>query len=102
MTVSLKELGRAETAALIVETLAARGIDVVLVGGSCVCIWTDDRFGSFDLDAVDISYKRRKQIAAALSEIGFQPQGALVHATKQRRVSKAVYLCFAEANSNAP
>jgi hypothetical protein len=76
VTVPLSQLGRAETAALIVETLAANGIDVVLVGGSCVCVWTDERFGSFDLDFVDVSYKRRKQIAAALSEIGFKPRGA--------------------------
>ena len=63
-------------AALIVETLAAHGIDVVLVGGSCVCVWTNERFGSFDLDFVDVSYSRRKEIATALAKIGFVPQGS--------------------------
>lgn len=62
-------------AALIVETLAAHGIDVVLVGGSCVCVWINERFGSFDLDFVDVSYSRRKEIAAALANIGFVPKG---------------------------
>lgn len=60
-------------AALIVGTLAAHDIDVVLVGGSCVCIWTNEKFGSLDLDFIDLSYSRRKQIAVALSTIGFLP-----------------------------
>ena len=71
-------LTRAELAALVVTTLAAAGIDVVLVGGSCVCVYTNERFGSFDLDFVDMSYARKKEIAAALAEIGFAPRGAVV------------------------
>lgn len=67
MTIQFQQLARAEMAALVVETLAAHGIEVVLVGGSCVCIWTDERFGSFDLDFVDLTYKRRREIKAALS-----------------------------------
>jgi hypothetical protein len=63
-------------AALVVETMSAHGIDVVLVGGSCVCIWTNERFGSLDLDFVDISYRRRREIAAALASIGFLTRGA--------------------------
>jgi hypothetical protein len=70
------ELTRAETAALVVETLAKHGIDVVLVGGSCVCLWTNERFGSLDLDFVDITYARRKRIADALAEIGYLPEGS--------------------------
>lgn len=69
----ISKLGRAEMAALIVETLAAHDIDVVLVGGSCVCVWTNEKFGSLDLDFIDLTYSRRKQIAAALSQIDFSP-----------------------------
>ena len=71
----LASLSRAEMCALIVETLASAGIDVVLVGGSCVCIYTNERFGSLDLDFVDLTYSRRKEIAAALAKIGFTPRG---------------------------
>lgn len=39
------QLGRAETAALVTNTLAEAGIEVVLVGGSCVCIWTKGNRG---------------------------------------------------------
>tara|TARA_B100001540_G_scaffold313683_1_gene337077 strand:+ start:2782 stop:3336 length:555 start_codon:yes stop_codon:yes gene_type:complete len=71
--VDISKLGRAEMAALIVETLAAHDIDVVLVGGSCVCVWTNEKFGSLDLDFIDLTYSRRKQIAVALSQLGFSP-----------------------------
>jgi len=71
----LARLDRKEICALIVETLASSGINVVLVGGSCVCIYTHERFGSLDLDFIDLSYSRRKNIAAALATIGFVPRG---------------------------
>jgi hypothetical protein len=72
----ISALTRAELAALVVTTLATAGIDVVLVGGSCVCLYTNERFGSFDLDFIDMSYTRKRKIAAALAEIGFTPRGA--------------------------
>jgi hypothetical protein len=72
----ISALSRAELAALVVTTLATAGIDVVLVGGSCVCVYTSERFGSFDLDFIDMSYARKREIAAALDKIGFSPRGA--------------------------
>ena len=70
----VNSLSRAELAALVAETLAAKGINVVLVGGSCVCVYTNERFGSFDLDFVDLSYSRKRKIANV--EIGDRP---LIH-----------------------
>ena len=72
----IRQLNRAELAALVVETLAGAGIDVVLVGGSCVCVYTNERFGSFDLDFIDLTYARKKSIAAALTTIGFTSKGS--------------------------
>lgn len=72
----LASLSRAEMCALIVETLASSGIDVVLVGGSCVCIYTNEHFGSLDLDFIDLTYARRKEIATSLAKIGFTPRGS--------------------------
>lgn len=63
-------------AALVVETLATAGIHVVLVGGACVCVYTNERFASFDLDFIDLTYARRKAIATALADIGFKPNGS--------------------------
>jgi len=73
---AISQLSRAEMAALVVETLATAGIDVVLVGGSCVCVYTNERFASFDLDFIDLTYARKKSIAAALATIGFKPKGS--------------------------
>ena len=72
----LQRMERAELAALVVETLAGASIDVVLVGGSCVCVYTNERFGSLDLDFIDMSYARKKEVPAALVEIGFASHGA--------------------------
>ena len=72
----INALSRAELAALVVETLSATDIDVVLVGGSCVCLYTNERFGSFDLDFVDLSYSRKRKIAEVLRDIGFHSEGA--------------------------
>ena len=72
----INALSRAELAALVVKTLAARSIDVVLVGGSCVCLYTNERFGSFDLDFIDLSYSRTRKIAGVLGDIGFHSEGA--------------------------
>ncbi len=69
------DLTRAEMAAVIVETLSSHGIEVALVGGGCVCVYTDERFGSFDLDFIDLTYARRNAIVAALADIGFTPRG---------------------------
>jgi len=52
------QFSRAEMAALVVETLAIARIEVVLVGGSCVCVYTNERFASFDLDFIDLTYAR--------------------------------------------
>lgn len=72
----ISQLSRAEVAAVVEETLAAAGIEVVLVGGSCVCIYTNERFASFDLDFIDLTYARKREIAAALATIGFGPRGS--------------------------
>jgi len=48
----------------------------VLVGGSCASLYTNERFASFDLDFVDLSYSRKRKIADALQEIGFHSLGA--------------------------
>jgi hypothetical protein len=74
--VNISALSRAELAAVIVECLSADGIEVVLVGGSCVCIYTNERFASLDLDFIDMTYARKSQIAKALATIGFQPEGS--------------------------
>ncbi len=66
------ELSRLELAALLCETLKYHGIDVVLSGGSCVSIYSSERYVSKDLDFIDISLKSNRQIARAIQSLGFE------------------------------
>lgn len=73
---NIASLSREEIAGLIGQTLSDHGIDAVLTGGSCVAIYTGEKWTSYDLDMVDISYSTKKKIVSALATIGFVPQGS--------------------------
>ena len=62
--ISLKDL-----AGYVSEELGRRGIDTVLVGGSCVTIYSENRYQSYDLDYV--TYEDMRKVKHALAEIGF-------------------------------
>lgn len=69
---SLSEMSVGEVAAYVAEHLRQSGINVVLTGGSCVSIYTENRYLSYDLDFIEEGRSARKKIAACLREIGFQ------------------------------
>lgn len=62
-----------ELACYIYEILKSNGIDVVLVGGTCVSIYSQNRYQSYDLDFV--SYEELKKIEKVLGKIGFKRTG---------------------------
>lgn len=68
----LKEMAVGEIAAYVATHLNQNGIKVVLTGGSCVSIYTDNRYQSYDLDFIEEGRSTRKKIAAALAQLGFQ------------------------------
>lgn len=70
----IKDLTRLELAALVAETLKGEGIDVVLSGGSCVSIYSSEKYVSKDLDFIDVSLKSNRQIAKAIQSLGFENQ----------------------------
>lgn len=70
----LKDLTRLELAALVAETLKTEGIDMVLSGGSCVSIYSSEKYVSKDLDFIDVSLKSNRQIAKAIQSLGFENQ----------------------------
>lgn len=41
--IALAGLSLGELAAFVADHLRSRGIDVVLVGGACICIYTDNK-----------------------------------------------------------
>lgn len=68
----VSEMSIGEVAALIAEHLRISGIEVVLTGGSCVSIYSENRYVSYDLDFIDQVGAKRKAIAACLQQIGFK------------------------------
>jgi hypothetical protein len=62
--ISLKEL-----AGYVSEELGKRDIDVVLVGGACVTIYSENRYQSYDLDYV--TYEDMRKVKKVLQELGF-------------------------------
>ncbi len=69
------EISARELAGLIASHLAAQGIDVTLVGGTCVSIYSNDFYQSDDLDFVDRSYTPSKKLKEVMAQIGFSPVG---------------------------
>ena len=68
---NVSNLTRIELAGLIGQTLTDHGIEALLSGGSCVSIYSNERWVSQDLVLIDISYSDKKKIIAALHAIGF-------------------------------
>ena len=68
----VSEMSIGELAAFVASHLRSAGIDVVLTGGSCVTIYSSNRYMSFDLDFIGGRGAGRKQIKAALLELGFR------------------------------
>jgi hypothetical protein len=64
---------REELAAIVVKKLTEHQIDAVLVGGSVVSIYTNNKYESRDLDF--ISPADHKKITQAMSELGFESAG---------------------------
>jgi hypothetical protein len=61
-----------EIAAHVAEHLRRGGINVVLTGGSCVSIYTDNRYTSYDLDFIEEIRSGRKKLAGILTKLGFK------------------------------
>ncbi len=66
-------MGTKELAGLISHHLKADGIEVILVGGSCVTIYSNNRYISQDLDYV--GYEDFHKIEHSLKKIGFIRKG---------------------------
>jgi hypothetical protein len=67
--ISLQEMSIGEIAAYVADHLRRGGINVVLTGGSCVSIYTDNRYKSYDLDFIEKISSGRKKIAGILMQL---------------------------------
>jgi hypothetical protein len=66
-----------ELAAIIAAQLKLNNIQVVLVGGLAVSLYTDNRYLTKDIDMVDISYQKPVTMQTAMAILGFYKQGRI-------------------------
>jgi len=71
----VKDMTVGELGAYICSYLEDNGIRVVLSGGACVSIYTNNKYLSEDLDFIELTSTGKKVLRDALSEIGFQREG---------------------------
>jgi len=65
---------RLEFAAYIADEFRRRQINVVLSGGSCVSIYSEEKYVSMDLDFVNAGFTKRSQIARTMEALGFREE----------------------------
>jgi len=65
------EMSQAELGAFVQSHLRRRGIEVILSGGACVAIYSDNRYVSQDLDLINAFMAKSSAIKEAMEEIGF-------------------------------
>lgn len=65
---------RLELAALISSAFQQADINVVLSGGSCVSIYSEDKYVSMDLDFVNAMFTKRDHIRSVMESLGFKEE----------------------------
>ena len=67
---AVAQMTRLELAAWIGAALSKKGVEVVLSGGSCVSIYSEDRYVSMDIDFVNVHFVKRSMIKTVMEELG--------------------------------
>jgi len=75
ITKGIKNLSAKELAAYICDYLKQNDIDVVLTGGTCISIYTKNKYVSLDLDFVVMRFIDMRKIKGLLEKIGFKEKG---------------------------
>lgn len=71
---TVAEMTRLELAGLISGELTRNDVSVVLSGGSCVSIYSEEDYVSMDLDFVNTSFMKRDKIREVMESLGFHEQ----------------------------
>ncbi|MCF7806557.1 MAG: hypothetical protein K9M07_06545 [Simkaniaceae bacterium] len=70
MTIDWKSISLKELAGYLSSELAKDNIELILVGGACVTIYSHNQYQSYDLDF--ITYEDLKKVRKALFRLGFE------------------------------
>jgi len=71
---NVSDMNRLELAAFIATEFQRRRINVVLSGGSCVSIYSAEKYVSMDLDFVNAGFAKRAVIREAMEFLGFSEE----------------------------
>ena len=71
----IKSMSQVELAAYVQDALQAKGIRVVLSGGSVVSFYSSNKYVSKDLDLINTSFSKHSKIKAVMDKLGFHEQG---------------------------
>ena len=74
---AVKDMSVGELAAFVATHLRSNGIDVILSGGSCVTIYSHDKYVSTDLDFIHTWYSSRRKVQETMSGLGFGEEGGV-------------------------
>ncbi|AFU98431.1 nucleotidyltransferase [Simiduia agarivorans] len=72
---NFRDISITELAGIVAEHLAECGIEVVLVGGLAVEIYTENLYLTKDIDMVNTNYQPTAKLHAAMELLGFYKQG---------------------------
>jgi len=73
MKVNWANVGIKKLAAIVSEHFQKNGIEIILVGGACVSIYSDNKYLSYDIDFITDSFI--KKIIPVLELLGFKSTG---------------------------
>jgi hypothetical protein len=71
---SIRDMTRLELAGLVSATFQKNNINVVLSGGSCVSIYSREKYVSMDLNFVNAAFTKRDKIRAVMESLGFHEE----------------------------
>jgi len=67
----IKNMSQVELAAYIQDSLQAKGMQVVLSGGSAVSFYSSNKYVSKDLDLINTGFAKRSKIKSVMENLGF-------------------------------
>jgi hypothetical protein len=71
---SISGMTRLELAGLVSAEFQKNSINVVLSGGSCVSIYSQEKYVSMDLDFVNAAFTKRERIREVMESLGFHEE----------------------------
>jgi len=71
---SIGKMTRLELAGLVSSEFQKNKINVVLSGGSCVSIYSQEKYVSMDLDFVNAAFTKRERIREIMESLGFHEE----------------------------